>query len=385
MNESIELSVVMPCLNEAETLGTCIKKANSWLQANGVAGEVVIGDNGSTDGSQAIAESLGARVIPVPRKGYGAALMGAIEAARGKYVIMGDSDDSYDFSNLGPFLEQLRKGHDLVMGNRFLGGVAPGAMPFLHKYLGNPVLSFIGRLFFNCPVRDFHCGLRGFRQDIVSLVDLKTTGMEFASEMVVKSTLFGLKITEVPTTLSKDGRSRPPHLRTWRDGWRHLRFLLIYSPRWLFLYPGLFLMVLGLVLGLLVIQGPLGLFEQVYFDTNTLLYAGAFTVVGFQALSFGVFTRTYAVEAGFLPAKDSLERLIAKFSLETGLLIGLFLFLAGLGGTFYSLFVWEESNFGQLDYPRILRIVIPSAISIIIGMQTVLSSFFLGVLSVNKK
>ncbi|GAB1447522.1 glycosyltransferase [Bacteroidota bacterium] len=385
MNESIELSVVMPCLNEAETLGTCIKKANSWLMANGVSGEVVIGDNGSTDGSQAIAESLGARVIPVPRKGYGAALMGAIEAARGKYVIMGDSDDSYDFSNLGPFLEQLRNGHDLVMGNRFLGGVAPGAMPFLHKYLGNPVLSFIGRLFFNCPVRDFHCGLRGFRQDIVSLVDLKTTGMEFASEMVVKSTLFGLKITEVPTTLSKDGRSRPPHLRTWRDGWRHLRFLLIYSPRWLFLYPGLFLMVLGLVLGLLVIQGPLGLFEQVYFDTNTLLYAGAFTVVGFQALSFGVFTRTYAVEAGFLPAKDSLERLIAKFSLETGLLIGLFLFLAGLGGTFYSLFVWEESNFGQLDYPRILRIVIPSAISIIIGMQTVLSSFFLGVLSVNKK
>lgn len=385
MNETIELSVVMPCLNEAETLGICIQKANSWLRANGVAGEVVIGDNGSTDGSQAIAESLGARVIPVPRKGYGAALMGAIEAARGKYVIMGDSDDSYDFSNLGPFLEQLRSGHDLVMGNRFLGGVAPGAMPFLHKYLGNPVLSFIGRLFFNCPVRDFHCGLRGFRQDIVSLVDLKTTGMEFASEMVVKSTLFGLKITEVPTTLSKDGRSRPPHLRTWRDGWRHLRFLLIYSPRWLFLYPGLFLMILGLVLGLLVIQGPLGLFEQVYFDTNTLLYAGAFTVVGFQALSFGVFTRTYAVEAGFLPVKDSLERLIAKFSLETGLIIGLLLFLAGLGGTFYSLFVWEESNFGQLDYPRILRIVIPSAISIIIGMQTVLSSFFLGVLSVNKK
>ncbi len=235
-NNNIELSVVMPCLNEAETIETCIKKAFAWMQANQVNGEVVIGDNGSTDGSQKMAEDLGARVIAVPRKGYGSALMGAIEAAKGKYVIMGDSDDSYDFGNLNLFVDELRNGKDLVMGNRFKGGIGEGAMPFLHRYLGNPVLSFIGRLFFKCPVGDFHCGLRGFRQDIVSVLDLKTTGMEFASEMVVKATIFKLNITEVPTILSKDGRTRPPHLRTWRDGWRHLRFLLIYSPRWLFLY-----------------------------------------------------------------------------------------------------------------------------------------------------
>ncbi|MFY8108316.1 MAG: glycosyltransferase family 2 protein [Bacteroidia bacterium] len=385
MSQQIELTVVMPCLNEAETIGTCISKAMNWMKQNSVSGEVVIGDNGSTDGSQALAEGLGARVIAVPRKGYGSALMGAIEAAKGKYVIMGDSDDSYDFANLGPFLNELRNGYDLVMGNRFKGGIAEGAMPFLHRYLGNPVLSFIGRLFFNCPVRDFHCGLRGFRQDLVTILDLKTTGMEFASEMVVKSTLFKVKITEVPTTLSKDGRTRPPHLRTWRDGWRHLRFLLIYSPRWLFLYPGIFLMALGLILGFFIMQGPLGLFQHVYFDTNTLLYAGAFTIIGFQAVTFGVFTRTYAVEAGFLPVKDSLERIIEKFSVEMGLIIGLIVFLSGLGGTFYSLYVWEQSHFGQLDYPKILRVVIPSVVSIIIGLQTVLSSFFLGVLSVNKK
>jgi len=385
MSEQIELSVVMPCLNEAETIGICIQKAMHWMQSNGVIGEVVIGDNGSTDGSQELATNLGARVIAVPRKGYGSALMGAIEAAKGKYVIMGDSDDSYDFSNLGLFVQELRAGKDLVMGNRFKGGIAPGAMPFLHKYLGNPVLSFIGRLFFNCPVRDFHCGLRGFRQDIVSLLDLKTTGMEFASEMVVKATLFKLNIVEVPTTLKKDGRSRPPHLRTWRDGWRHLRFLLIYSPRWLFLYPGLFLMLMGTVLGALTIQGPMDIFDQVFFDTNTLLYAGALVIVGFQAVSFGVFTKTYAVQAGFLPANKSLNKFAEKLSVEAGLVLGLLVFLAGLGGTFYSLFLWQESHFGSLEYPKILRVVIPSVVFIIIGLQTVLSSFFLGVLSVNKK
>jgi len=385
MSEQIELSVVMSCLNEAETIGICIQKALHWMQSNGVKGEVVIGDNGSTDGSQELATNLGARVVAVPRKGYGSALMGAIEAAKGKYVIMGDSDDSYDFSNLGLFVKELRAGKDLVMGNRFKGGIAPGAMPFLHKYLGNPVLSFIGRLFFNCPVRDFHCGLRGFRQDIVSLLDLKTTGMEFASEMVVKATLFKLNIVEVPTTLKKDGRSRPPHLRTWRDGWRHLRFLLIYSPRWLFLYPGLFLMLMGTVLGALTIQGPMDIFDQVFFDTNTLLYAGALVIVGFQAVSFGVFTKTYAVQAGFLPANKSLNKFAEKLSVEAGLVLGLLVFLAGLGGTFYSLFLWQESHFGSLEYPKILRVVIPSVVFIIIGLQTVLSSFFLGVLSVNKK
>jgi glycosyltransferase involved in cell wall biosynthesis len=384
-NNNIELSVVMPCLNEAETIEICIRKAFSWMKANNVMGEVVIGDNGSTDGSQKLAENLGARVIAIPRKGYGSALMGAIEAARGKYVIMGDSDDSYDFENLTLFVEELRKGKDLVMGNRFKGGIKEGAMPFLHRYLGNPVLSFIGRLFFKCPVGDFHCGLRGFRQDIVSLLDLKTTGMEFASEMVVKATIFKLNITEVPTTLSKDGRTRPPHLRTWRDGWRHLRFLLIYSPRWLFLYPGLFLMLLGFIMSILIVQGPVDVFNRVYFDTNTLLYAGAFIIVGYQAVSFGVFTRAYAVQAGFLPVKDSLTKAFNIVSLEAGLIAGLLILLAGLSGTFYSLYVWEESNFGQLDYSKILRIVIPSVIAIILGLQTVLSSFLLSVLSVNKK
>ncbi|OYU97736.1 MAG: dolichol-P-glucose synthetase [Bacteroidetes bacterium B1(2017)] len=381
----IELSVVMPCLNEAETIEICIQKAFAWMKANQVNGEVVIGDNGSTDGSQQMAEKLGARVIAVPRKGYGSALMGAIEAAKGKYVIMGDSDDSYDFGNLTLFVNELRNGKDLVMGNRFKGGIEEGAMPFLHRYLGNPVLSFIGRLFFKCPVADFHCGLRGFRQDIVSLLDLKTTGMEFASEMVVKATIFKLNITEVPTTLRKDGRSRPPHLRTWRDGWRHLRFLLIYSPRWLFLYPGLFLMLLGFVMSILIVQGPVGMFNQVYFDTNTLLYAGAFIIVGYQAVSFGIFTRAYAVQAGFLPAKDSLNRATDIVSLELGLIIGFLILCAGLGGTFYSVYVWEQSHFGQLDYSQILRIVIPSVVAIIIGLQTVLSSFLLSVLSVNKK
>ncbi len=383
--KNIELSIIMPCLNEAETLAACINKANYWLKANKVSGEVIIGDNGSTDGSQQIALSLGAKVIDVPRKGYGAALMGAIEAANGKFIIMGDSDDSYDFSQLDLYIQELRNGYDLVMGNRFKGGIMPGAMPFLHRYLGNPVLSFIGRLFFNCPVKDFHCGLRGFRQDLVNLLDLKTTGMEFASEMVVKSTLNKLKITEVPTILSKDGRSRPPHLRTWRDGWRHLRFLLIYSPRWLFLYPGITLMLIGLLLMLLIIPGPMGLFQQIYFDTNTLLYAGAFIIVGYQAVSFGIFTRAYAVESGFLPKKDALSKAFDLISLESGLILGLLIFFVGLAGTFFSLNIWEESNFGQLEYSKILRIVIPSVVAIIVGLQTVFSSFFLSVLTVNKK
>jgi glycosyltransferase involved in cell wall biosynthesis len=311
--------------------------------------------------------------------------MGAIEAAKGKFVIMGDSDDSYDFGNLTLFVNELRAGKDLVMGNRFMGGVAPGAMPFLHRYLGNPVLSFIGRLFFNCPVSDFHCGLRGFRQDIVSLLDLKTTGMEFASEMVVKATIFKLNIAEVPTTLSKDGRSRPPHLRTWRDGWRHLRFLLIYSPRWLFLYPGIFLMLLGIIMSIFIMQGPVEMLPHVVFDTNTLLYAGAFIIVGYQALSFGVFTRTYAVQAGFLPEKDSLAKASNIFSMELGLIIGLIILLSGVGGTLYSLSLWEAKDFGPLEYSEILRKVIPSVIAIILGLQTILSSFFLSVLQVNKK
>ena len=383
--KDIELSIVMPCLNEAETLAICITKANNWLKNNDVKGEVVIGDNGSTDGSQKIATDLGARVINVPVKGYGSALMGAIEASYGKYVIMGDSDDSYDFGNLTLFVQELRNGYDLVMGNRFRGGVAKGAMPFLHRYLGNPVLSFIGRLFFGSKAKDFHCGLRGFRQDIVSVLNLRTTGMEFASEMVVKATIFNLKITEVATTLSPDGRSRPPHLRTWRDGWRHLRFLLIYSPRWLFLIPGVFLMLFGFILSVLIIQKPFNIIGNINLDTNTLLYSGAFMIVGFQAFIFGIFTRAYAVQAGFLPQNDQLIKWLDIVSLEKGLIAGLIIFFAGIFGTFHSLTLWNEVHFGRLDYPSILRIVIPSVVAIILGLQTILSSFFISVLNVNKK
>lgn len=383
-NNEIELSIVMPCLNEAETLAICITKANTWLKNNNVKGEVVIGDNGSTDGSQEIAKNLGARVIDIPRKGYGSALMGAIEASYGKYVIMGDSDDSYDFGNLTLFVQELRNGYDLVMGNRFKGGVAKGAMPFLHRYLGNPVLSFIGRLFFGSKAGDFHCGLRGFRQDIVSLLNLQTTGMEFASEMVVKATIFDLKIAEVPTTLSPDGRSRPPHLRTWRDGWRHLRFLLLYSPKWLFLIPGIFLMLLGFIMGVFIIQGPVHLFNM-YLDTNTLLYAAAFVITGFQAINFAIFTRTYAIQVGFLPQNQTLNKMYKYVNLESSLIVGLLVTALGIGGSVYSLMIWNKANFGYLDYSSILRLVIPSVVCIIIGLQIVLSSFFLSVLGVNKK
>lgn len=384
MNKEIELTIVMPCLNEAETLKTCIDKAMKYLNDNNISGEVVIGDNGSTDGSQDIARSCGARVVDIPRKGYGSALMGAIQAAKGKYVIMGDSDDSYDFSNLNAYVEKLREGYDLVMGNRFKGGIAKGAMPFLHYYLGNPVLSFIGKLFFGGGINDFHCGLRGFRQDIVTLLNLQTTGMEFASEMVVKAQINKLKIIEVPTTLSPDGRSRPPHLRTWRDGWRHLRFLLLYSPKWLFLIPGLTLMLIGLILFVFIQQGPVKLMN-IHFDTNTLLYAGAFIVVGFQAVNFALFTRIYAIQQGFLPNNQTLDRLYKFITLEAGLIIGVLITLGGLVGSLYSLYLWDQQDFGQLNYPSILRVVIPSVIAIMIGLQTIFSSFFLSFLGLNKK
>ncbi|HUJ71047.1 MAG TPA: glycosyltransferase family 2 protein, partial [Verrucomicrobiae bacterium] len=290
---NVELSIVMPCLNEAETLATCIQKAQQWLAANHVEGEVVVADNGSTDGSREIAARLGAHVEPIATRGYGSALQGGIQAAKGRFIIMGDADDSYDFGNLQPFLDKLREGYELVMGNRFLGGIEPGAMPPLHRYLGNPVLTGIGRLFFRSPCRDFHCGLRGFNREAILKLDLRTTGMEFASEMVVKATLNKLKVTEVPTTLSPDGRSRPPHLRSWRDGWRHLRFLLLYSPRWLFLYPGFGVMLVGLLGGLWLLRGPLTV-GNVGFDVQTLLYCAAAVIIGFQAVVFAVFTKIFA-------------------------------------------------------------------------------------------
>lgn len=374
----------MPCLNEAETIGSCIMKANEWVIKNNVQAEILISDNGSTDGSQAIALNSGARVVHAPDKGYGAALIFGILNARGKYVIMGDSDDSYDFSSLSNFLSKLREGYDLVMGNRFKGGIAKGAMPLLHKYLGNPVLSFVGRLFFNTPVKDFHCGLRGFKQDIVTRLQLQTVGMEFASEMVVKASLFGLKITEVPATLSKHGRTRQPHLRTWSDGWRHLRFLLMHSPKWLFYIPGMSLFFTGLLLMLMTVIRPFEIMKGIYFDTNTLIFAGVFIITGFSCISLGLFTRTYATEEGFLPRNKLDNRIEKFFTLESGLVIGLIVFFSGVAGSLYSFYIWQQAKFGRLNYPEILRIVVPSATLVLLGTQLLFSSFFLGVLKIKR-
>jgi glycosyltransferase involved in cell wall biosynthesis len=378
-----ELSIVMPCLNEAETLATCIKKAQKSLEDLNVNGEVIIADNGSTDGSPEIASSLGARVIHVAEKGYGSALLGGIRAARGKYIIMGDADDSYDFTNLGPFLEKLRAGYDLVMGNRFKGGIAPNAMPPLHKYLGNPVLTGIGRLFFRSPCGDFHCGLRGFSKAAIQRLDLRTTGMEFASETVVKASLHGLRITEVPTTLSVDGRNRPPHLRSWRDGWRHLRFLLLYSPRWLFLYPGLLLMIVGAVVSGWLLVGP-RVVDGITLDVHTFLYAAIAIVIGYQTVIFAIFTKVFAITEGLLPEDPRLKTLFDYIKLETGILAGALLLLAGIGLSAYALSFWSATSFGPLDPSRTLRLVIPAVTLIALGLQTVLSSFFLSILGLER-
>jgi glycosyltransferase involved in cell wall biosynthesis len=379
----VELTVVMPCLNEAETVATCVRKANEFLARSGISGEVVVADNGSTDGSQRLATEAGARVVPVEDKGYGNALMGGIAAARGEYVIMADADDSYDFTNLMPFVDELRTGADLVMGNRFQGGIEPGAMPPLHRYLGNPVLSFVGRLFFRSPIGDFHCGLRGFKRDSVLALGLQATGMEFASEMVVKATLAGQRVAEVPTTLSKDGRSRPPHLRSWRDGWRHLRFLLLYSPRWLFFFPGLALLILGLVIGALVLPHPLRI-GSVSFDVDTLVAASAMVVIGFQSVLFWLFTQVYAGSEGFLPEEPRVQRLLGKLSLERGLLVGFVLGLAGLGGLIFSLVYWHGQGFHSLNYEHALRIMVPSVTALILSCQVILGTFFLSILGIKQ-
>ena len=379
-----EVSVVMPCLNEAETVAVCIQKATACLADNGVSGEIIVADNGSTDGSQAIAEAEGARVVPVVTKGYGSALMGGILAARGRFVIMGDADDSYDFSVLMPFIEQLRDGSDLVMGNRFKGGIAPGAMPPLHRYIGNPLLSGLGRLFFRCPVGDFHCGLRGFSRAAYDRMKLQTTGMEFAGEMVVKSTLLGLRIAEVPTTLSPDGRSRPPHLRSWRDGWRNLRFMLLFSPRWLFLYPGLLLMLLGLGVGgwLLPETRQLG---QAKLDVHTLAYSALAVLLGFQSVLFALYTRSFAHSRGLLLGSPGLNKPYRWLTLEAGLMLGGILILLGLGGSVSATLGWSEKDFGELNPSVVLRQVIPSILALALGFQIVLGSFFLSVLGLESR
>jgi glycosyltransferase involved in cell wall biosynthesis len=379
----VELTVVMPCLNEAETVETCVRKAISCMAEHGIDGEVVIADNGSTDGAQQLARDAGVRVVHVDAKGYGNALIGGIRAARGRYVIMGDADDSYDFTALLPFVEQWRDGADLVMGTRFKGGIAPGAMPPLHRYLGNPVLSFVGRLFFGSKAGDFHCGLRGFRRDSILRLGLQTGGMEFASEMVVRATLQGLDVREVPTTLSPDGRSRPPHLRSWRDGWRHLRFLLLYSPRWLFFIPGLTMMIVGLLAGIALTTGPVTI-GALAFDIDTLVGASAAVVIGFQAVLFALFTKVYAAEEGFLPEDRRIRRLVDVVTLERGLVVGGLLALAGLGGLVASVVHWQVNNFGALDPRHALRIVVPSATALIMSFQTIFAALFISILGIRR-
>jgi hypothetical protein len=374
----------MPCLDEAETIAICIEKARGYMERRGISGEVLIADNGSTDGSQAIAESHGARVVPVPKKGYGSALLGGILAAKGQYVIMGDADDSYDFSELDNFIEKLREGYALVMGNRFKGGIKPGAMPPLHRYLGNPVLTGFGRLFFKSPLGDFHCGLRGFNREAIENLGLTSSGMEFASEMVVKATLQDLRIAEVPTTLSPDGRTRAPHLRSWRDGWRHLRFLLLFSPRWLFLYPGASLMALGLLSMIWLLPGPRHL-GGLTLDVHTLVYSAAAIVCGFQAVAFALFTKIYAIDAGLLPRDPRIVKLGELFSLEIGLVVGTVLLLGGLGASVFAVEIWGQSQFSDLDPTISMRIVLPGATAIILGLQIVFSSFFFSVLELSRR
>ena len=384
MNEQYELTILMPCLNEAETLAACINKANTYLKESGVHGEVVVADNGSTDGSQKIAEEHGARVVNVPEKGYGAALIGGCNGARGKYVTMGDADDSYDFLHLAPFVEKLREGYDLVMGNRFKGGIEPGAMPPLHRYLGNPVLSFIARLFFPCKIGDYHCGLRGYNRESILKLGLVTTGMEYASEMVVKATLNHLKIAEVPTTLKKDGRSHAPHLRSWSDGWRHLKFLLMHSPNWLFMYPGLILFFLGLALTVVLSLGNIQI-GSVGLGVHTLMYAAAAMMVGFNLVMFSLFVRSYASVTGFIPTESRLDKWLEETSTEKGVLLGIFLFLAGIAVTIVAFCIWGKTGFGGLSPESMMRITIPAMLLIVVGIEVVFGSFFIGILHIRHK
>jgi len=380
-DNDIELTILMPCLNEAETLGICIEKAYSFLSRYNISGEVLVADNGSNDGSQQIAKSNFARIVDIPERGYGAALIGGCNAAYGKYVIMGDADDSYDFSNLMPFVERLRAGDDLVMGNRFKGGIKKGAMPPLHRYFGNPLLSGLGRMLFKNNIGDFHCGLRGYNTVRMRELGLRTTGMEYASEMVVQAVINGYKISEVPVILSPDGRSRAPHLRSWHDGWRHLKFLLMHSPNWLFLYPGLVLLFFGLVLCLFLEFSPLNL-NGVFFDINTLLYSAVMIIVGFNLILFHIFTKVYAVHSKFIKTK---KNFFVDINAEACVLFGLCIALLGIFITIMALKFWSRLSFGGLDPDFIFRITIPASILIVLGVQIVFAGFLLDILRINFK
>lgn len=376
-----ELTILMPCLNEAETVATCVRKARGFLERTGIEGEVLVADNGSTDGSIDLARGAGARVISVARKGYGSALLGGLEAAFGRFVVMADADDSYDFSQLDAFVESLRAGNTMVIGHRFRGGIRPGAMPFLHRYLGNPLLSFAGRLFFSSRIGDFHCGLRGVERTATLKLGLRAPGMEFASEMIVKATLAGWRIAEVPTVLSPDGRSRRPHLRSWQDGWRHLRFLLMMSPRWLMLYPGACLIGLGTAAELTILRGVV-VVDGVGFDIHTMLYAAGATVLGVQLVLFSLVARTIGVLKNLLPMTPSLALFLRLFTLERGIALGFTLGLAGLGLAVYSVVSWAHARLGALDPVSMMRVAIPSVTLMLTGAETVFASFLLGFIDI---
>jgi glycosyltransferase involved in cell wall biosynthesis len=378
----LELTILMPCLNEAETIPTCVKKAFIYLSRSGIPGEVLIADNGSTDGSREIAKRLGARVVSICERGYGAALIGGIGAARGRFVIMGDADDSYDFSQLDGFVVKLREGYDLVMGNRFKGGIEPGAMPPLHRWLGNPLLSFIGRIFFKAELGDFHCGLRGFNTRAIRNLKLRSRGMEFASEMVVRCRLARMRIAEVPTTLKKDGRSHPPHLRTWRDGWRHLRFLLMFSPRWLFFYPGLALLFLGVLLSILLLPGPVFLTPTLSIDVHTLIVAAITTLIGMQCISFAVVVQRYATARGLLPPSEVVERFLAPLTLERVLIAALCISVLGLTGMAWCALQWADQGFGPLQYGALIRVLTISITGIALALQLAFTAFLSAIIEI---
>jgi glycosyltransferase involved in cell wall biosynthesis len=380
--EEHELTILFPCLNEAETIETCIDKAMSYLAGSDVRGEVLVADNGSTDGSQQLAAAKGARVVQVRDRGYGSALRNGISAARGRYVVMGDADDSYDLSDLGLFVDRLREGYDIAMGNRFRGGIAPGAMPFLHRYLGNPVLSFLGRLFFDVKVGDFHCGLRAFNRERVQALNLHTTGMEFASEMLISAAVRSYRICEVPTTLKKDGRSRPPHLRTWRDGWRHLSFLLLLSPRWLFIYPGFALILFGLCIEAVLFPGPLQIADGVNLEIKTFLVGAIAILIGIQNLTFGLIAQRFAVRYQLLPESKWNHRLVSFLTFERGLIVAISVIGLGTAGFIWSFLTWASVDFGPLTNPIVLRVLIISLTGIVIGVQLAFTVFLAGIMSI---
>jgi glycosyltransferase involved in cell wall biosynthesis len=381
--EDLELSIVLPCLNEEETLEKCLLDAFSFLEINGIKGEVIVGDNGSIDRSCEIAQRCGARVVSVSQKGYGSVLIHSISKARSSFIIMGDADDSYDFSSLLPFIEKLREGHDLVIGNRFQGGILPGAMPWKNRWVGNPFLSGVGRFFFGSKVGDFHCGLRGFRRESFERLSLKCLGMEFASEMVIKASLLSMRITEVPVVLRKDGRSRPSHLRPWRDGWRHLRLMLLLGPRWIFLAPGILFFLSGLTLSLLLVTGPIRIGVQ-HFDVNTLIASGSLILIGFQFISFSFLSKIFAIREGLLIEDPLLTHFFKFLNLEKGLLMGGILFLLGVMGFGWIFFHLGSAGFDQLDLQSKVRLVYSSIIFLVLGFQIVLTSFFLSFLGLDK-